>query len=129
MSSSLTILKALTVSLSPDHNDSVFFERIGGISIIDINGIYLNVNKKYANTCGYDPEELENKHWSITVHSEDMAAALEAYEKMKIGYEASVDIRGLRKDGAVFKKTVTFIRRDSLEGEFIGHYCLMNERD
>ena len=129
MNTTLKILTALTASLTKDleEGQSRLLDSIGGISIIDLDGKYIDINEKYANDCGYSPDELIGKNWTITVHPDDLQLAIDAYKELEHKREVFVKIRGVNKSGGLFEKTVTFIRRNDLQGKMNGHYCMMTK--
>ena len=112
------------------HSESlnrVLLRLVGGLSTIGIDGCYEKINGAYAATCGYTPEEMVGMPWVATVHPDDRAAGLAAYEEMLHTGEASLLFRGVRKNGEVFRKRVVILTRFGADGEPDGHYCSMRE--
>jgi len=98
---------------------------VEGISRLDTQGRYLSVNRAYASTCGYEPEEMIGCQWQITVHPEDIPRMVEVYQEMLFSGKVEAEARAVRKDGSLFYKQVTMIAAYDDEGEFSGHYCFM----
>jgi PAS domain S-box-containing protein/excisionase family DNA binding protein len=106
---------------------SVLENVIEGISQLDQEGFYISVNKAYASMLGYQPDELINKSWRVTVHLEDLQKALNAYNYMMSHGKAEFEARALRKDGSTFYKRVTMIKTYDQQNRFKGHYCFMKD--
>ena len=98
---------------------------VEGISRIDTNGAYIELNNAYANTAGYEPHELVGKNWDVTVFPDDLDMLNKAYEDMLENGSVQAEARGIRKDGTIFYKQVTMITQFDDSGKFIGHHCFM----
>ncbi len=98
-----------------------------GISELDADGRYVEVNDAYAGMLGYRPEELLRRPAQVTVHPEDVPIAQAAYARMRAEGQAESEFRGVRKDGAWFHKQV-FMVSGSTEGRNSGGYhCFMRD--
>jgi PAS domain S-box-containing protein len=87
-----------------------------GISILNEDGEYIYVNKAYADIYGYDPEEMEGKHWELIYPDSDTAIARDVIlpTVAEDGYwsgEATV----LRADGTTFVEDHTVAQTDTCE--------------
>jgi PAS domain S-box-containing protein len=100
---------------------------VEGISQLDTQGRYLNVNPAYARMVGYQPEELLNMDWGLVVHPDDRERLSAAYQQMLTSGKAEVEARALRKDGSVFDKQVVMVKAYDQQQQFIGHYCFMKD--
>ncbi len=100
---------------------------VEGISRLDIEGRYLNINRAYAHKCGYEPEEMLGLQWPITVHPDDVEMMISAYQEMLISGKVEVEARGFRKDGSFFYKQLTMIKACDEQGIFNGHHCFMKD--
>ena len=100
---------------------------VEGISRLDAQGRYIAVNKSYANTHGYEPEELIGMEWQLTVHPEDVDKLTEAYQQMLVSGKVESEARGIRKGGAVFYKQVVMIAAYDGQKQFLGHHCFMKD--
>ncbi|MBW4576628.1 MAG: PAS domain S-box protein [Aphanothece sp. CMT-3BRIN-NPC111] len=100
---------------------------VEGISRLDSQGRYCAVNKAYARTLGYLPEEMLGIHWHQTVHPEDVEKMIAAYQEMLEFGKVEAEVRGRRKDGSIFYKQVVMISSYDLQEELIGHYCFMKD--
>jgi PAS domain S-box-containing protein len=98
---------------------------VEGIARLDAQGRYTAVNKAYASTVGYTPEEMLGREWQSTVHPEDITDLIAAYQQMLAYGKAEAEARGLRQDGSVFYKQVTLVSAWDEGHNFIGHYCFM----
>jgi PAS domain S-box-containing protein len=98
---------------------------LGAVSIIDLSGNYFDVNEEYARLCGYEPHELVDLPWSKTVFEEDLCIANQIFADMVANQIASGSFRGISKQGELFNKEVTLIRKDSPFGSMEGHYCFL----
>lgn len=98
-----------------------------GISRLDPEGRYVNVNEIYARMIGYEPGEMIGRDWALTVHPEDRENAIAAYHRMVNEGKAEFEARAVRKDGSVFHKHVLMVKRVNKEGNFIGHDCFMRD--
>jgi two-component system cell cycle sensor histidine kinase/response regulator CckA len=100
---------------------------VEGISRLDTMGRYLAVNKAYASTVGYQPEEMIGMQWEPTVHPEDLEKLNAAYQQMLIDGKVEVEARGIRKDGAIFYKRIVMISAYDEQQQFTGHHCFMKD--
>jgi len=100
---------------------------VEGISRLDIDGRYVNVNRAYARKCGYEPEEMLGMEWQLTVHPDDVEMLTLAYQEMLISGKVEVEARGVRKKGSFFYKQVTMVKACDAEGTFNGYHCFMKD--
>lgn len=100
---------------------------VEGISQIDSDGRYTQLNHAYAGTAGYTPDELEGKPWSTTVFPDDLPALNEAYQTMIMEGRVTAEARGIKKDGSLFYKRVTMISQYNDKSVFVGHHCFMQD--
>ncbi|HBK65432.1 MAG TPA: hypothetical protein DD000_18515, partial [Cyanobacteria bacterium UBA11166] len=100
---------------------------VEGISQLDKEGRYITVNKAYADITGYKPEEMIGMEWPITVHPEDRAKMIAAYQEMLAVGKVEAQARGIRKDGCIFYKQLVMVTAYDEEENFIGHYCFMKD--
>ncbi len=100
---------------------------VEGISRIDIEGRYVNINRAYAHKCGYEPEEMIGMEWQITVHPDDVEMLIVAYHEMLISGKVEVEARGIQKNGLFFYKQVTMVTAWDEQGIFNGHHCFMKD--
>ncbi|MFB2897757.1 PAS domain S-box protein [Aerosakkonemataceae cyanobacterium BLCC-F50] len=100
---------------------------VEGISRLDTDGYYRTVNKAYANTCGYEPEEMLGMLWQETVHPEDLEKLNNAYQEMLLKGKVEVEARGVRQDRSHFYKQVVMVAAYNKEKQFIGHHCFMKD--
>jgi len=74
-----------------------------GIGILDADGYFTYVNRRYADMYGYDPEEMIGEHWEITYPEESIQFI---QESVVPAVEASGSWRGettgLHADGSTF---------------------------
>lgn len=106
---------------------NLLIEIIGGLSTIGIDGKYIDINNKYANTCGYTPDELVGVEWVKTVHPDDIGVALQCYYDMIKNNKSELTFRGVKKDGTIFNKKIILAKKLSKDNVMEGHYCFMNE--
>jgi PAS domain S-box-containing protein len=100
---------------------------VEGISLLDPQGYYLQVNQAYATITGYQPEEMIGMNWQVTIHPEDLDRMQAAYQQMLRDGKVEVEAKGVRKDGSIFYKQVMMIISVKEEGQFEGHYCFMKD--
>ena len=100
---------------------------VEGISRLDIEGRYLNMNRAYAHKCGYEPEEMIGLEWPITVHPDDVEMLMLAYQEMLTSGKVEVEARGVRKNGSFFYKQLTMVKACDEQGTFNGHHCFMKD--
>jgi PAS domain S-box-containing protein len=100
---------------------------VEGISRLDIEGRYVNVNRAYAHKCGYEPEQMLGLEWQSTVHPGDVEMMLSAYQEMLISGKVEVEARGVRKNGSFFYKQLTMVKACDAQGIFNGHHCFMKD--
>ncbi|MCU0545667.1 MAG: PAS domain S-box protein [Oscillatoriaceae cyanobacterium Prado104] len=100
---------------------------VEGISRLDSDGRYVNVNRAYANKCGYEPEEMLGMAWQLTVHPDDIERLILAYQEMLNSGKVEAEARGVRKDGLFFYKQITMVKAGDSQGIFNGHHCFMKD--
>ncbi|MBE9161654.1 PAS domain S-box protein [Tychonema sp. LEGE 06208] len=100
---------------------------VEGISLLDIDGRYVNVNRAYARKCGYEPEEMLGMEWQLTVHPDDVEMLTLAYQEMLISGKVEVEARGVRKKGSFFHNQLTMVKACDAEGTFNGYHCFMKD--
>lgn len=132
MKETIEVLRKMTETITEDNYDdkyllSVVIELIGGLSFINLLGEYVYLNEEYSKTCGYVEGELVGAQWIKTVHPEDVAIATECYFDMLKNGKSSLKFRGVRKDGQIFNKSITLVKKTNSKDEIIGHYCFMKE--
>ena len=98
-----------------------------GISQLDIQGRYVNVNEAYARMMGVEPRELIGSDWKPTVHPDDQGEAISAYEHMLRDGKAEFEARTVRKDSSVFYKHALMVKIVDKDDNFIGHHCFMRD--
>lgn len=79
--------------------NEVLLDIIGGVSLIDLDNTYVEVNEQYAFTCGYAPSELIGENWTKTVFGEDIDKAKDCYNEMIEKGKSKLVFRGKRKTG------------------------------
>lgn len=100
---------------------------VEGISQLDTQGRYIFVNQSYANTVGYQPEEMIGMFWPKTVHPDDLEKLMAAYQQMQQDGKVEVEARGIRRDGSNFYKQLVMISIHDDRQQFIGHHCFMKD--
>ena len=98
-----------------------------GISRLDTEGTYLELNDAYASMLGYQGAEMIGTNWERTVHEEDIADALEAYRVMVRTGKGEFEARAIRSDGSIFFKQVLMVRIDDDSGRHVAHHCFMRD--
>ena len=98
-----------------------------GIARLGIDGRYVEVNDIYAGILGFRPDEMIGRDWKATVHPEDHAVAIHAYERMRLEGKGEFEARGIRKDAATFFKHVLLVRITDEQGAATGHHCFMRD--
>ncbi|MBE9187618.1 PAS domain S-box protein [Microcoleus sp. LEGE 07076] len=100
---------------------------VEGISRLDSEGRYVKINRAYAHTCGYEPEEMLGMAWPLTVHPDDVEMLTLAYQEMLISGRVEVEARGIRKNGSFFYKQITMVTACDEQGIFNGHHCFIKD--
>ncbi|MBD2128601.1 PAS domain S-box protein [Microcoleus sp. ZQ-A2] len=100
---------------------------VEGISRLDTQGRYITVNKAYASTLGYQPEEMIGMAWQQTVHPDDVPKLIDVYQQMLKTGKAEVEARAVRKDGSNFYKQVVMVAAYDSRHQFIGHHCFAKD--
>lgn len=96
-----------------------------GIAQLDPQGCFIEVNRIYAHDFGYSPEELVGLPWQTTVFVRDIPILESAYNIMLDTGKISVEARGVTQQGAVFYQQLTMVANRNDQGEFLGHFCFM----
>lgn len=133
MSEGLRDLRRLTETLVQRDRQIVVLQDVlaaawEGISKLDNEGRYVEVNDAYAATLGARPEVLIGQPWSITVDDADLDRVQACYEDMRrYGKATCNNVLGVRADGTTFRKSILLVR-DQRNGDH-GYFCLMHEED
>ena len=98
-----------------------------GIARLDLGGRYVEVNDIYADMVGFRADEIIGSDWKQTVHPEDHAVALQAYERMLLEGKGEFEARGVRKDATTFFKHVLMVKMTDKQGAPTGHHCFMRD--
>ena len=98
-----------------------------GISLLTYEGRYLQVNDVYARLLGYTSKELIGKSWRPTVHPDDYARAVEAFDVMKATGKGEFEARAMRKDGSCFYKHVVMVRGLTKVDVPDSYHCFMRD--
>lgn len=100
---------------------------VEGISQLDTQGRYLAVNHAYASVLGYKAEEMLGMQWQLTVHPDDQAMMVAAYQEMLANGKVEAETRGVRKDGSIFYKRLVMVTAYDQQQQFIGHHCFCKD--
>lgn len=92
-----------------------------GIARIDKNGLYIYTNDAYNNICGYKSNELNGKHFSITIKDTERVKMDTLYKEMQQNGKAETDITGVKKNGEIFYKRITMIYINDV------HFCFIKD--
>ena len=87
----------------------------------------MNVNRAYANKCGYKPEEMIGMEWRMTVHPDDVEMLILACQEMLTSGKVEFEARGKRKNGSFFYKQITMVKACDEKGIFNGNHCFMKD--
>jgi len=109
------------------HTNLILENAVEGIAFLDTTGKYVSVNRAYAQICGYRPDELIGRIWTITVYGEDLPTLESAYQIMLDTGRVEAEARGVRQDGSMFYKQVIMITDYDEQGTVIGHYCFLKD--
>jgi PAS domain S-box-containing protein len=100
---------------------------VEGISQLDTQGHYITVNHAYASVLGYEPEEMVGMQWQQTVHPDEQAMMVAAYQEMLAKGRVEAEARGVRKDGSIFYKRLVMVTAYDQQQQFTGHYCFCKD--
>jgi PAS domain S-box-containing protein len=100
---------------------------IEGISLLTPDWRYRSVNRTYAQATGYTPTQLLGMDAQLTIHPDDLPKAAAANDLMRATGKAEVELRGLRRDGTEYIKSVVMVAARDRHGGYIGHYCFMRD--
>lgn len=106
---------------------AVLAHALEGISSIDVDGRYYQVNSAYAAMLGYTREEMAGMNWKQVIHRDDHAAMREARDRMLQDDKAELEARGLRKDGTLMYARVSMIKAWDADKNFTGYYQFMKD--
>ncbi|MBI4243591.1 MAG: PAS domain S-box protein [Planctomycetes bacterium] len=96
-----------------------------GISRLDSRGNYEYSNKVFSDLIGYSHNEIIGMDWRKIVHQDDIRKAMKAYIKMFKAGKATVEVRYIRKSGAICYSEVVLVKNSGTKGGFIGNYCFV----
>ena len=98
-----------------------------GITKLNKDGRYVEVNSEYAKMLGYQPSELIGVSWEQSVYSADLPIPYAAYQTMLKEGQSEFECRAVRKDGSIFYKHVMLVKAFNHQGQHIGHHCFMRD--
>jgi|GEM_PF-5406510 len=98
-----------------------------GIARMDTKGIFVEMNDAYAKLSGYTTAELIGESSSLTSHPDDLPELIDTYHKMLETGRATVEARGIKKDGSVIHKQVTMVPLYNEKGVYTGHHSFMKD--
>ncbi len=79
---------------------AMFAQAAVGIAVADLNGQFLDINRRFADILGYSADELQQLTFADITHPDDLAATRAFVSRMLSGHirEYSLEKRYLRKD-------------------------------
>jgi len=80
-----------------------------GVYTLDMEGYFLNVNKKGEELSGYSRDELIGRHFHHLIAAERVPLALESFNKVLMGNSQSLETQIVRKDGEIREFKLTTI--------------------
>lgn len=83
-----------------EFNEQIVQSMVEGILIQDQDGYYRFANPAVAKILGYEPHEIEGKHWRDLIPADQHAIVAAAIERRQKGESDSYDLQFLRKDGS-----------------------------
>ena len=98
-----------------------------GIAFIALSGRARTVNAFYAATLGYEPQELIGLPWTDVVHASDQDAMREAIGRVIAGEQATVEVRGVCKDGSTIISEVVLVPNTGADGGLNGYFHFMRD--
>jgi PAS domain S-box-containing protein len=85
---------------------SIFEATTEGLSIVDMDGFFVEVNPAFCAMFGYRHDELIGLHATAVMHPDEYHLLAEAFPIIAAGGSVQVGGRGLRKDGTPFPTRV-----------------------
>ena len=110
------------------------FDNAGvGISVVDKNGNFVQVNDRWADMTGYPPEELVQKNFIEITHPDDAKMSSDPLKALARGEidRYQLEKRYIRKDGSAFWATLSVTPILSPQGEIeaiVGFIINISER-
>lgn len=100
---------------------------VEGIARLDVQGHYVALNRAYAASLGYQPEEMIGLSWRKTIYPEDLGLLETAYQQMLAEGKAEVEVRGLCKDGSCFYLQIVLVTASDWCDRLIGFHCFTKD--
>lgn len=100
---------------------------VEGISRLSANGRFESVNAAYAACAGFDVADLIGQSWRMTVHPDDVPLAEAMCQRMAETGKSEAELRGIRKDGSVYYKSVVVVRVSAEDHDQGAHYCFVKD--
>lgn len=104
------------------HRNLALANAMPGLFRVDAMGRFVEVNDHFAEMLGYNSSELLARDWRLTIHPEDQATALQAYEHLLDNGNAELEVRAIRKDSSVFDEHMLLVAVNDGRGMSAGHY-------
>jgi PAS domain S-box-containing protein len=96
---------------------TIFNQAAVGMAVMDLDGRFLQVNRKFTEVLGYTSAELQQRTFLQLAHPDDLAAAQASLARLATekATDAVLEARCLRKDGIVIwsLSTITMLREVS----------------
>ena len=106
---------------------SVFDNASVGITLVDLEGHVIAVNKADCDFLGYSQEEILGMHFSEFTYPDDLGIDQELLDSLSKGERShyKIDKRYIRKDGAIVwgQLTVCMVKDDADSHQSIGIFC------
>jgi PAS domain S-box-containing protein len=96
-----------------------------GISVLDSEGKFVYVNRKYTEMLGYSEKEIYGKHAENTV--EDVNLFRRLFKKRRLGISESYEIELIRKDGSTIWVHINAKSLFDDKGKFKGSLSMLTD--
>jgi len=111
----------------PYHESSIPAQLPECFAHVDDTGTFVRVNHSFAETFGYEPEQLAGIHLGNIVFQEDRLKLDHVLERLLSDGLAEVALRGLRKDGSSFHMQIILTSTGLEKEDGDGYFCFVSD--
>ncbi len=100
-----------------------FDHALSGIARVNLDGVFVSVNRKFAESAGSTQELLLKRDWRSFIHPMSLENVESGYSRMLLGGPVNLQVQCLRPDQVVWDAELLLTPAQDRSNRIIGHYC------